>query len=119
MKRKIAFILALVLVAMALVACGSKKVVSDVEPNPFVGEWEVDEAFFSEVWTFGADGKGENENDILSYEFEYTYLEGKLNVYQIWFGSTSDEPIVYDVEFDGDDTVTISDGDYEYVLLKK
>lgn len=110
MKRGFALVLCTLMLISGFVACGSK-VVSDVEPNPFVGTWAGTDGWFDETWVFEDNGEGSYDDGFLPYDFEYTYLEGKLSIYQKFFGSVSDEPsFIHEVTIDGG-TVTLYDAD--------
>lgn len=116
MKRIIFLVLAIAVV-FCFAACATET--ENGIANPFVGTWDG-EAFFSEVWTFNADGTGSNENDLLSYNFNYDFTETELNIYQEFFGTYSDTPVVYEYTADGD-TIVLYDSEFdaEYVLTKK
>ena len=118
LRKILAIALCALLMLSALVGCGGKK-------SPIVGEWDGN-ATAEESWTFKDNGKGRCENSLLSYDFEYEYDDDTktLSVYEIYFGLKSDEPVVYELTWDGEDAVhmhTDNGGGYgfDYDLTRK
>ena len=98
MKKIIVVVLATLLV-LSFSAC-EKKVKK--KTLALLGKWETTGDFFYEVFEFKSNGKGHNENDFISYDFKFEIKNGKLNIYQKFFGTYSDEPKRFDYSIEGD-----------------
>lgn len=99
MKRTLCIILAVMLLAVSLCACGGS--------NGIVGSWSGSVEGISVTMSFEDDGTGVISalGGLASEEFTYTVEGSKLNV------TTGDETDTYDYAIDGDTLTLTSDGE--------
>jgi len=77
------------------------------EASPLVGTWKGTD-LMEDTYEFRADGTGQNESSLLSYDFKYETEGDKLNIFAELFGMESDEPMVFTYSINGD-TLTLVD----------
>ena len=102
-------------------ACAVQEAPKEVneEGKFLIGEWNG-EAWINEVWTFKEDGTGHNENDLWPYDFEYTYKEGTLEIYQ-YLGETKKrygDKVQRNKNSDSEIKLSDDENGYEYTLTK-
>ena len=122
MKKTITLALCVILIFTCFTGCGkkSKGVEKPGTDAAFLfGDWNG-ESWLSEVWTFNDDGSGKNENSILPYEFDYSYADGVLSLYEYIGTLRSDSPTKYTVTVVSSNEITLVDesSDTEYTLTK-
>jgi hypothetical protein len=119
MKKVCILIVCAVLVLSMCTACGTKAEETINEEAQFLlGDWDG-EPWISEVWTFNEDGTGHNENSIYSYDYEYAYVDGVLEVYEYLGSLKSDTPTNYGVTVNNDSEIVLTGDDgTEYLLTK-
>jgi len=106
MKKTLCIILAVLLLAVSLCACGGT--------NSIVGSWSGTTDGFAVTMSFEKDGSGVMSalGGLASESFTYT-IEGDT----IEVKTSDDDPEVFDFEIDGD-TLTLTDDDEVLTLTK-